>query len=129
MIEILFTSPWVSPVGVVINTLGVCMLAFEWRTSMYDSLNRLEIEQADLIAKAGGIPKHNGYTDISPKARKLLENIDPDNIKPEALDRLMQSAMIVDGVHRLDRRMWIFRLGFCAVIVGAALQVIAAWPR
>ncbi|WP_266033517.1 hypothetical protein [Brucella intermedia] len=112
MIESLFTSPWISPVGVVITTLGVCMLAFEWRTSMYEHLNRLEIEQADLIAKAGGIPKHNGYTNISPKAEKLLENIDPDKITPEALDRLIQSAMIVDGVHRLDRGMWILDLGF-----------------
>ncbi|KAB2730362.1 hypothetical protein [Brucella intermedia] len=94
---------------------------------MYDNLNRLEIEQADLIAKAGGFPKHNGYTDISPKAKKLLENIDPDNITPGALDRLIQSAMIVDGVHRLDRGNVDFRLGFCAIIVGAALQVIAAW--
>ncbi|WP_266018460.1 hypothetical protein [Brucella intermedia] len=125
MIENLLALPWLSPIGILINTLGVCMLAFEWRTSMYDSLNRLEIEQSDLIAKSGGSPKFNGYTDISPKAKKLLENIDPDTVTDEQLD----SIMILDSVHRLNRRMWIFRLGFCAVIIGAALQVIAAWPQ
>lgn len=121
-------SPWTSIAGILINTLGVCVLAFEWRISMYDSLNRLEIEQADLISASGKVPRYNGYTDLSPKAQWIFSKIDSEVLDAETVSNQIKNALIIDSVERLNRRMKTFLPGFIAVIMGAALQVFAALP-
>lgn len=121
-------SPWISIAGILISTVGVCVLAFEWRTSMYDSLNRLEIEQADLISASGQVPEYNGYTDLSPKAHRIISQLDSETLNAETIENQLKNALIVDAMERLDRRMKTFWPGFIAVVMGAAIQVFAALP-
>ena len=37
---------WVNILGLTFNFIGVALVAYEWRTSMYDGLERLELEIA-----------------------------------------------------------------------------------
>lgn len=129
MCQVMGIDPqWINVAGIIGNTLGVSVVALEWRASMYDGLSRLELEQ-DLLGLARGIPSQREHG-IAPRAKKLLDSVDLESIASNDAEfrGFMQTLMILDGVERLDRRRRIFMVGFGLIIAGCLTQLLGAWP-
>ncbi|WP_337184239.1 hypothetical protein [Shinella sp.] len=129
MCQVLGIDPqWLNVAGIIGNTIGVAIVALEWRTSMYDGFCRLEIEQ-DLLGLAQGVEPSRGH-EISPRAKKLLDMVDLESIATDVgrFKDFMQDLLILDATERLDRRRRIFMIGFGLMIAGCLTQLVGAWP-
>lgn len=125
-------SQWVNLAGLISNFAGVALVAFEWQTSMYDSLDRLELETALQQVLRGDNPQI--AIGIAPKAKKLIDEITPEELEAICADgrrfeAFTKTILLLDTAARLNRRRMIFRLGFGAILLGTSLQFMAAWPR
>jgi hypothetical protein len=135
MDTILAANPqWINLIGLVGNFVGVAIVAFEWRTSMYDSLSRLEIEIGLRKLASGEDVAHANEIEIAPKAKKLIDETSPEELEAicsddKRFDAFTKALLILDTTSRLDRRLTIFRLGFGTILFGTALQFLAAWPH
>lgn len=119
---------WLAVAGLAIDIIGFMIIGFEWRTSMYDGLDRLEIEQ-DLLALRTGRPARR-RNHLAPQAHKLVQtaNIEELALDERKFDAFMKNVLTLDAVGRLNRRMWVYRVGFALVILGFTLQIGGAWP-
>lgn len=117
---------WLSIVGIAANIIGVIIVAFEWRTAMYDGLSRLEIEQELLLIASG--QNSNRELEISPKAKWVIDNSDLAAIASNGtkLEEFMKNVLIIDSVQRLNRRRTIFTVGFLAIVLGSIAQLVSA---
>lgn len=129
MCQVLGIDPqWLNVAGIIANTIGVAIVALEWRTSMYDGLSRLEIEQ-DLLGLTQGVEPRREH-EISPRAKRLLDMVDLESIATDTarFKDFMQGLLILDATERLNRRRRIFMMGFGLIIAGCLTQLLGAWP-
>lgn len=117
---------WLAIAGIAVNTIGVIIVAFEWRTAMYDGLGRLEIEQELLLLASG--QNSNRELEVSPKAKWMIDNTDLPAIASDStkFEEFMKNVLILDTAERLSRRRTIFTVGFLFIVLGSVGQFVGA---
>jgi len=127
LVEVL--HQWLAFTGIVVSTLGVLVVALEWRFSMYDSLSRLELEQDLLLMARGEVPTRT--LEVSQSAKRIIEKTDLSKIVIDnvAFEQFLKNVLILDSVDRLDRRKRVFTFGFALIVGGSIVQMFAAWPN